>query len=338
MRAIERRAHPVTMRTARTFGRAVYVCILALPLTALMCYTHESATPPPAEASAKEVAMSGAVVMLAVGDIARCGFRGDEATGAIVDSVLRADSAAKVENVVATMGDNAYPSGTEGPADIFTRCFKPSWGGALIMKAIKPSPGNHDFENQGGPGYYVYFGDRAGPTGKGYFSYDIGDWHAISLNSEILGDPAFTAQEKAQEDWLRQDLKDHSKPCTLAYWHRPLFSSGAHGSSPEVLGLWNILYNAGVDLILNGHDHDYERFVPMTPAGLPDSVKGIEEIVAGTGGGELRGMNYPLALHSLVQIHGYFGVLKLTLGKDEYRHAFIDTGGRVWDSSGRKCH
>jgi hypothetical protein len=98
------------------------------------------------------------------------------------------------------------------------------------------------------------------------------------------------------------------------------------------------MYEGGVDLILNGHDHHYERFLPQTPLGVRDDARGIEEIIVGTGGGDLRGVKSPLAANSIVEIHGYFGVLKLTLGTDEYRHAFIDASGRIWDTGGRKCH
>jgi len=303
------------------------------------CQPQERSAPPPADASPEQLAIAGAVVAIGAGDIAICGANGDEATAAIVDSILVADSVAKVDNVVITMGDNAYPSGSRGGYSIFARCFTPSWGDRRIMKMIRPSPGNHDFQNQGGPGYYAYFGDRAGPSGKGYYSYDIGDWHAVSLNSEILDDQSRLHEAAAQEDWLREDLKDHSKKCTLAYFHQPLFSSGDfHGDAPAVAGLWNILYEGGVDLVVNGHEHHYERFVPQTPLGVADSVNGIEEIIVGTGGAALRGVRYPPEANSAARIHGYFGVLKLTLGADEYRHAFLDTEGRVWDKGGRKCH
>jgi hypothetical protein len=207
------------------------------------------------------------------------------------------------------------------------------------MKWIHPTPGNHDFEVRRGLGYYAYFGDRAGPGGKGYYSYDLGEWHVIALNSElVIGPRATVAQAKAQEDWLRSDLKDHGKPCTVAYWHRPLFSSGVHGPTYEVRGLWTVLYDAGVDLIVNGHEHHYERFRPQNPAGVADTVKGIEQIIVGTGGATLRGVREERAVNSVADIFGVFGVLKLLLGPGEYRHAFLDTQGRIWDQGGRKCH
>jgi len=276
--------------------------------------------------------------MIGAGDIAVCGTSGDEATARIVDSVLTADGRSKVEVVVFTLGDNAYPSGSGGVENDFPRCFSPSWGTRRIMNLVHPSPGNHDYDTGSGAPYFAYFGDRAGPRGKGYYSYDVGEWHVISLNSELYFENANPAEAKAQEDWLRKDLADHKVLCTLAYFHRPLFSSGTHGATIEVRSLWNILYEARADLILNGHEHQYERFLAQTPSGVADSVSGIEEIIAGTGGGKLRELQYPVAANSIAQIHGHFGVLKLTLGAGEYRHAFLDTNGRVWDPGGRRCH
>jgi len=276
--------------------------------------------------------------MIGAGDIAVCGTSGDEATGRIVDSVLAADSVAKVRSEVFTLGDNAYPSGSGGVDNDFPRCFSPSWGRRRIMNVIHPAPGNHDYDSGNGAPYFTYFGNRAGPPGKGYYSYDVGDWHVISLNSELYFEAGDSTQAKAQEDWLRRDLTDHHVLCTFAYFHRPLFSSGTYGATHEVQSLWSILYDAGVDLVLNGHEHDYERFLPQTPAGVVDSAKGIEQIIAGTGGGELRKMHSPFARNSDFQIHGHFGVLKLMLGSGEYSHAFIDANGRVWDPGARRCH
>jgi hypothetical protein len=315
--------------------------VLAFSILLLACKDEERPTqpPPPGDASAREVALAGAAVLIGAGDIGVCGTTGDERTAAIVDSVLRVDSMAKVEDAVFTMGDNAYPSGSQGATDDFRRCFAASWGAKRIMRVIHPSIGNHDYQTVSGPGYYEYFGDRAGPRGKGYYSFDLGEWHLIALNSEIVvGTMRDAARSKAQEEWLREDLDDHGKPCTLAYWHRPRFSSGTHGATPEVDRLWMILYEKGVDIVVNGHEHHYERFLPQTPAGVKDSLKGIEEIIVGTGGGNLRGLRRPLSPNSAMQITGHFGVLKLTLGDNEYRRAFLDTGGRVWDQGGRKCH
>ena len=276
--------------------------------------------------------------MIGAGDIAVCGSSGDEATGRIVDSVVKADSAAGVEIVVATIGDNAYPSGSQGVVNDFPRCFSRSWGSPRIMRLIYPSPGNHDYDSGSGAPYFAYFGDRAGPPGKGYYSYDVAGWHVVSLNSELYFGRGTPSEARAQEDWLRRDLSDHPRLCTVAYFHRPFYSSGSHGGSKEMRTLWTILYDAGADLILNGHEHHYERFLPQTPAGVVDSLRGIAQIVAGTGGGALRGLRDPLARNSVTQIHGRYGVLKLTLGAGAYNHAFIDTTGRLWDVGSGKCH
>ena len=304
----------------------------------LCCSRDEQPTPIPPGAAPTEVALAGASVMVGAGDIAVCGTAGDESTGRVVDSVLAAESVAKIESLVFTLGDNAYPSGSSGVDNDFPRCFSPSWGTKRIMKSIHPSPGNHDYDSGNGAPYFEYFGARAGPKGKGYYSYDFAGWHVISLDSELYFEHGSPTEARGQEDWLRADLAAHYALCTVAYFHRPLFTSGTNGPTAQIQPLWRILYDSGVDLVLNGHDHDYERFLPQTPDGVADSTKGIEQIVAGTGGGDLRPLRSPLARNSVFQIHGRFGVLKLTLGPGEYRHAFIDTDGRVWDPGGRQCH
>jgi hypothetical protein len=190
-----------------------------------------------------------------------------------------------------------------------------------------------------GSPYYSYFGSRAGPPDKGYYSYNVGAWHAIVLNSELMVNSQFTdAERKAQEDWLTQDLKSDKHLCTVAYWHHPRFSSGWHGTDARLAPFWEILYAGGVDLILNGHDHDYERFLPQAPDGTVDSTKGITEIIAGTGGGDLRSFRANPAPHSAYRVQGRYGVLKLTLGSAAYRYAFLGVNGTVWDRGVGTCH
>jgi len=300
-------------------------------------------TPPPADSPAEEVALAGAKVMIGTGDIARCNDDGDEATARLVDSLIKANDAANVETVVFTLGDHAYPEASDS---YLAQCFTPSWGDPKkgIMKVIRPSIGNHDYQSARAAPSYRYFGDRIGPAGKGYYSYDIGDWHVIVLNSELAVDGA--AEEKiAQTEWLQQDLADHERRCTMAYFHKPLFSSSYRQGVVEMRAIWSILYDAGADLILSGHDHHYERFGPQSPTGVADTVRGIEQILVGTGGATLRGFRSRFGIrsrdlegNSLVQIQGHFGVLLLTLGDTGYRSAFLDTEGRVWDRSGRECH
>ena len=304
----------------------------------LACKGDKNPTPNPDDRPPTELELAGAPVLVGAGDIAVCGTSGDLATGRLVDSLVRFDSAKGKPTVVVTMGDNAYPSGPEGVERDFERCFGTSWGKPRVLNVIRPSPGNHDYDSGSGQPYFEYFGDRAGPAGKGYYSYDVGKWHVVSLNSELLFRRGSADQAKEQEDWLRADLKSHPTLCTLAYFHRPLFSSGVYGATDEVRGLWDIMYNAGVDLVLNGHEHHYERFLPQTPAGVADSVRGIAEIIAGTGGGDLRRIRKELAPNSVAQVHGHFGVLKVLLGDDGYVHSFLDTDGGVWDSEAGKCH
>jgi acid phosphatase type 7 len=310
---------------------------LSLVEFVLGCSRGDSPTRLPSQPG-QEIAVPGAAVLIGAGDIGVCGTNGDEATAHIVDSVLAAAAAKNSQSAVFTLCDNAYPSGPGGVDNDFPRCFSPSWGSARIMKVIHPAPGNHDYDSGTAAPYFTYFGERAGPAGKGYYSYDVGGWHLISLNSELLFGRSNPSEARAQEGWLRKDLADHRAFCTLAYFHRPLFSSGEGIPTREVQTLWQILYDAGADLVLNGHHHHYERFLPQTPSGVADTTRGIEEIIAGTGGGELRGVKNRLARNSVTEIHGRFGVLKLMLGSGEYSHAFIDTDRRVWDPAKGKCH
>jgi hypothetical protein len=308
-------------------------------LLAAACSRPVRTTPPPAEAPAELVALTGAAVLIGTGDIARCNSPADEATAALVDSVLKADSVAKVEDAVFLLGDIAYPDGSERD---FQFCFTPSWGDSAkrIMAKVYPTPGNHEHEADGGAApYYEYFGKRAGSPRKGYYSYDLGEWHVVVLNSEIVVNGIFTAEERAdQEKWLREDLAGSSKKCSVAYWHHPLYSSGWHGNDSRLVTLWRILHEHGVDVILTGHDHNYERFKPLLPQGVVDTTAGMVQFVVGTGGGGLRNFRGAISPHSAFRLQGYYGVLKLTLGAGEWRSIFIDTNGSTWDPAGGRCH
>ena len=314
--------------------------ILAAALLVSMwtCAPKVEITPPPAAAPASAVKIAGASVLIGVGDIAGCNGGGDAKTAALVDSVLKADSVAKVSDAVFTLGDNAY---MEGTAKQFTNCFGSTWGNPKwgIMKKLHPAPGNHEYLSKAANPYFAYFGDKAGAAGAGYYSYEVGTWHVIVLNGEIVTQSEFSAGDRlAQENWLTKDLKDKPKPCTIAYWHEPRFSSGWHGSDDRFQRIWQILYDANVDLVLAGHDHDYERFLPQTPAGVLDTVRGIPEFVVGTGGEDLRGFGGKKVVNSDYRLEGRYGVLMLTLGAGEFRSAWVEVTGRIWDPSGGKCH
>lgn len=315
-----------------------FLPLLVAVAAAQGCLPTVRPTPPPAGAPARLVALSGASVLIGAGDISSCSQNNDQLTAMLVDSVLKADSVEKVNDAAFTLGDNVYDSGT---ADEFVRCFTPTWGDSAkrIMKKIHPAPGNHEYYTPSANSYYQYFGAVAGDPEKGYYSYDVGEWHLAALNSEMFVNSGFTAANRqGQLDWLTKDLKTHAKPCTVAYFHHPLFSSGYHGGDASLRPLWQVLYDNNVDLVLSGHDHDYERFAPQTPDAMVDTLRGIPEIVVGTGGEELRGFGGSAIRNSAARIEGRAGVLILTLGAAEYRAVFLEVGGNIWDASGGKCH
>jgi acid phosphatase type 7 len=261
--------------------------------------------------------------LIAAGDIASCGSDLDEATARLLD---------RLPGVIATLGDNAYESGTRGE---FARCFRPTWG--RHRARIRPAPGNHDYESPDATPYYEYFGRLAGQSGRGYYSYDVGAWHVISLNSNC-DDIGGCHRGSLQERWLRDDLRAHRNTCTLAYWHHPRFSSGDHGDHEEMSGLWETLYRARADVILSGHDHNYERFAPQRPTGVLDRRRGLRQFVVGTGGARLRPFESP-ARNSQVRNSDTHGVLVLTLRPKGYSWRFVPVAGkRFVDSGSGACH
>lgn len=241
-------------------------------------------------------------------------FSGADATASLLDGI---------EGVVFTTGDHAYDSGT---AREFRNCYGPTWG--RHRARTRPSPGNHDYRTAGAAPYYAYFGENAGPPGRGYYSYDVGAWHIVSLNSNLRAEA-----RSEQERWLRTDLVAHPTRCTLAYWHHPVFSSGPHGNSPRMLALWSVLYEFGVDVVVNGHDHHYERFAPQAPDGALDLSRGIREFIVGTGGADLYDVHTPRA-NSEVQNDTTWGVLKLTLRAASYDWEFIPVAGETFRDKG----
>jgi hypothetical protein len=262
--------------------------------------------------------------ILAAGDIADCNLPNDYQTASIIQSYPQGE--------VLTLGDNAYQDGT--PQE-FATCYAPAWG--PFLSRTHPSVGNHDYQTKGAVGYYNYFGAAAGAANQGYYSFDIGSWHLIALNSECL-QIGGCGVGSAQELWLKNDLAMHPAQCTLAFWHRPLYSSGKEGSALEVQPLWQDLYDAGVDVVLNGHDHIYERFAPQDPLGIANSEKGIMEFVVGTGGYQHSPI-HTLLSNSLVHDNTTFGVLELTLHSNSFDWAFLPVpGGTFTDSGSANCH
>lgn len=265
-------------------------------------------TPPPAGPSE---------TVLAAGDIASCDSEGDEKTAALLDAN---------PGTVVTLGDNVYPSGT---AQDFSRCYQPSWGRHLDR--TRPSPGNHDYGTGRAGSYFSFFGGQAGPPGTGWYSYDLGAWHVVSLNSNcsLVGG---CGSDSPQERWLRADLAAHPTACTLAYWHHARFSSGIHGGDTTTDGLWRALQAAGADVVLSGHDHDYERFAPLDPSGRPDAA-GMRLFVVGTGGESLYPFSLPVP-GSEVRHASAYGVLKLTLRATGYDWNFLAVSGADFTDTG----
>lgn len=259
--------------------------------------------------------------LLVDGDIADCLSNGDEQTAALLANYP--------DGTVMTLGDNVYDSGT---AAEFTNCYDPSWGQAKAR--THPISGNHDYETPNASGYYNYFGSSTGDPTKGYYSYDFGSWHVIALNSNC----AFVGgcqTGSPQEQWLKSDLAAHPNSCTIAAWHHPRFSSGANGSYLMMQPIWQDLYDNGVDVVLNGHDHDYERFAPQTPTGNLDLSRGISEFVVGTGGKSQTPILQGLP-NSEVRNTGTFGILKLTLHQGSYDWEFVPVSGGTFQDFGSR--
>jgi acid phosphatase type 7 len=271
-----------------------------------------------APSSAVQVRSASPSVLVGAGDIASCSSSGDAATAKLVGGIA---------GTVATFGDNAYEYGS---STNYRECYAPTWGGHKAR--TRPSPGNHDYRTSGASGYFGYFGSAAGPQGKGYYSYNLGSWHVIALNSNIS-----MSSTSAQVRWLRSDLAAHRVACVLAYWHHPRFSSGRHGNSTAVQPLWQALYDAGADVVISGHDHVYERFAPQTPTGAADPARGIRQFVAGLGG-RSRYRFSAVRANSQFRYNASYGVLKLELYPTSYTWSFINTARTVADRGSTSCH
>ena len=281
-------------------------------------------SPLPAIPSSAATRADQNAILIGAGDIADCkDLSGAEATAKLLD---------QLPGTVMAVGDLAYPDGSK---ENFV-CYDKTWGRA--KSRTRPAVGNHEFHSAGGTPYFDDFGAAAGDPKTGYYSYELGTWHIIVLNSEcqdIGGCEAGSPQEK----WLRADLSAHPAACTLAYWHKPLFSSGsAHGDDLTVKPLFQALYEANADVVVTGHDHDYERFAPQTPDGTPDSKRGIREFVVGTGGKNHRPFGEPKP-NSELRDATAFGVLQLTLKPGGYDWRFIPEPGKTFTDSGSgTCH
>ena len=268
--------------------------------------------------------------VLAAGDIAECDRFGASHTHAastanLVAAYLARDPRARV----LALGDVVYPSGTVRD---FSACYHPTWG--RFKARTLPAPGNHEYNTSGARGYFDYFGALAGP---GYYAISLGSWRVISLDSNTSG-----AAAAAQLAWLKQELATHPTRCTLAYWHHPMYSSGGHGSLERMRAAWEVLQQAGADIVLSGHDHDYERFAPQDGQGRRDA-NGIRQFVVGTGGAFLTPFLRRRA-NSEMRDNSRYGVLKLDLEAGRYRWEFLEAeydglpNGQAADRGEGQCH
>jgi hypothetical protein len=294
-----------------------------------------TASPPPTAAAEPTETPSptpaAEPVLLAAGDIAACSQAGDAATAAILSRYPEA--------TVQTLGDNAYDKGTPRQFG----CYDDTWGVALDR--THPALGGHDYMTEGAAGYFGYFADVLAPFAPtatdptmGWYAYDLGTWRVIVLNS-ICDRIGGCDAGSAQTTWLRSELAAHPAGCSLAVIHNPRFSSGRKENETRVQPLWELLHAAGVELVLSGDNHAYERLAPMTPTGKPDPA-GIRQFVVGTGGRShydfSDGAIHP---HTEARDDKTFGVLKLTLDPDEYSWEFVPEAGKTFTDSGREaCH
>jgi hypothetical protein len=261
-------------------------------------------------------------VFVGAGDIASCSRSQDEATARLIDAI---------PGTVFTAGDNVYEKGSTTE---YARCYGPSWG--RFKARTRPVPGNHDYETPGATGYFGYFGSRAGDPAKGYYSFNLGAWHVVMLNSDC-SDIGGCGATSLQARWLRSDLAAHPATCTMAVWHHPRFTSARSRPDGLTNALWQALYAAGADVIVNGHVHDYERFAKQTPDGVA-SPYGIRQFVVGTGGAGLVGFSTPMR-NSQVRNSRTYGVLRFTLHASSYDFAFVPIAGQTFrDSGSTPCH
>ena len=262
---------------------------------------------PPRSDAAFPVEQSRPEVFVGAGDIALCTSDGrHEETARLLDGI---------GGTVFALGDNAYSSGS---AEEYRNCYDRTWG--RHKSRTRPVAGNHEYESPGASPYFEYFGPNAGPYGVGYYSFDLGGWHVVALNSNVP-----VSAGSAQGEWLRADLSASRATCTLAYWHHPRFSSGQHGDQGQMRDFWQILHDAGAEIVLSAHDHTYERFAPQDPGGFPDGARGIRQFVVGTGGAK----PYPFTnvrANSEVRL-STIGVLKLTLSAGGYDWEFVPVSG-----------
>jgi len=295
---------------------AIVAVILTLAIAALLTW-RPKASSPVGTFVIPQLPAPDVTVLVGAGDIAECGDDDDERT---------ADIVAAIPGTVFLAGDNAYPDGSTRQ---YRECYATSWG--EFVDRTLPAPGNHEYQTRGAAGYVDYFGAAARPAGATWYSRDVGDWHVVVLDSNCSA-VGRCDSGSPQATWLAADLAASDARCTLAIWHHPVFSSGDHGNHDFVRPFWQILYDEGADVVINGHDHDYERFAPQDADRRPTDG-GLRQFVVGTGGVLLRGFGR-VAANSEVRDSSTHGVLRLTLREDGYDWSFVPVAGGTFTDAG----
>jgi PKD repeat protein len=317
------------MTVNRSLGRAMFLTAVTI-LAVVTCRDNREATAPASHGStegtrpaappgANEAPAPAGEVLIGAGDIASCSTDDDEATAALLDGI---------GGTIFTLGDNAYASGTDAE---YTDCYDPTWG--RHKARTRPSAGDRDYMTAGAAGYATYFGAAAGASGKFYYSYDLGEWHVVVLNTKLT-----TSQTQVMLAWLKQDLKANAKACTIAYWHKPYISSAA-GRDANRKPIWDLLYAYGAEIVLNADARYYERFAPIDPNEVPDASYGIRQFIVGTGGAGRASTPSTRRKNSEILSTGTPGVLKLTLRAAAYDWEFVPIVGMTFTDPGTgTCH
>lgn len=305
--------------------RSFAALLLALAISATVL-----AAVPVALTSPRALAGSAPITVVGAGDIAVCGGNtSDTRTAQLVHEILSADTTA----IAFTLGDNVYP---DGSSSWFAACYEPTWG--AFKSRTRPVPGNHDYyNNPKAEGYFDYFGANAGPVGRGWYRYDAGTWRVYALSSEcVRGSRCYIRQYR----WLRADLVSNPHQCVIAMWHRPRFSSGEeHGSSTRMAPVFKLLYDHGAEIVLSGHDHNYERFVPTDADGNIAPNSGLRQWVVGTGGTSLRPFDRPALPATATRDATSHGVLRLDLYAGGYQWQYLTTSNNPYTDTGSSpCH
>jgi acid phosphatase type 7 len=315
--------------------KAFAACTTVAVLLTLNCLDTQTLPPclgtlPPAPKRAD------AVTLVAAGDIADCALEGHRLTAKLVEDIA--------PDLVLTLGDMVYPNGSLGE---FLGCYDSAWG--KFRSITRPAIGNHEYHTAHAGPYFSYFCGATGATDAGYYSFDYGPWHIVSLNSNCNHDldiPTDVSLEfggcgadSPQAKWLRNDLANAKgrTRCTLAMYHHPLHNIGPHENAETMRALWRVLVEGGADLALSAHAHDYERFAPENAEGAVDESQGLPEIVVGTGGAPLYA-EITAKPNSVVRTKESYGVLELHLEKDRARYRYVPTSGNFRDEGEVLCH